>query len=308
MRKVFVLKGIPASGKSFFAKELMAKEKGWKRINFDDLRATIDGGVYSPDNEKIILKTRDVIIQESLKRQMDVIVDNAHIKDKGKHFNNICALVESLGIDCQVIEKHFYIDVEDAIGRDAKRPSPVGEKLIRTFWKEAGGKQFKHYKPKVEIFAAKNSTYNKNKIKMDSSLPKALICDLDGTLALIGDRNVYDASECDVKDELNIPVAETIKLYHQAGYKIIFCSGRIDKYREPTVKFIEKYLPGMDYMLFMRHSSDKRKDSIVKNEIFQQEINGKYAVLLVLDDRDSVVELWRKQIGLPTFQVNYGNF
>jgi len=305
-----VLMGIPGAGKSYFSRELMAKEPGcWKRINFDDLRSAIDNGVYSPENEKIIIKTRDLIIQESLKNQFNVIVDNTHIKDKGRHFEHICSLVESLGINTQVIEKPFYIDVNDAIERDAKRPSPVGEKVIRTFWHEAGGKGFQHYHPKVETFLASDKSALAKKAKLDPKLPNAILVDLDGTLALIGDRNVYDAGDCDTVDHINVPVAETVKLYHKAGYKIIFCSGRIDKYREPTVRFIEKHLPDMEYMLFMRNSSDKRKDCLVKDEIFQREINGKYNVGLILDDRDSVIELWRKKLGFGcVFQVNYGNF
>lgn len=40
MPKLLVLKGLPASGKSTYAKELV--NKGWKRVNKDDLRAMID--------------------------------------------------------------------------------------------------------------------------------------------------------------------------------------------------------------------------------------------------------------------------
>lgn len=301
------MKGIPACGKSTKAKELMAKGK-WKRVNFDELRASIDGGVYSPENEKIILKVRDMLIQEALKNQYDVIIDNTHIKDKGRHFDHICSLVEVLGIDAQVSEMPLYIDVDEAIARDAKRPAPVGEMVIRTFWKESGGKGFKLYKPRVETFRAADRALIDRKAKRNPKLQPAVICDLDGTLAIIGDRNVYDASRCDEVDILNEAVAEALRLYYKAGYKIIFCSGRISKYRDATVRFINKYLPDIEYTLFMRNDGDKRKDSIVKEEIFQKEINGKYNVVVVLDDRDQVVELWRKQLGLDCWQVNYGNF
>lgn len=308
MNKVYLMVGIPACGKSTFAKELMAKEPGrWKRINFDELRSSIDNGIYSPENEKIIIKTRDLLIQEALKNQFNVIVDNTHIKDKGRHFTHICSLVESLGINAQVIEKPIYCEVDEALERDAKRQAPVGEKVIRTFWKEAGGRQFRFYKAKVETFLAADRPDSEKKLKFNPKLPNAIIVDLDGTLAIIGDRDVYDAEKCDELDLINVPVAETVNLYYKAGYKIIFCSGRIDKYREPTIRFIEKYLPDMEYVLFMRHSGDKRKDSIVKNEIFQKEINGKCNILFCLDDRQQVVDFYRL-IGLTVFQVAPGNF
>jgi hypothetical protein len=57
----------------------------------------------------------------------------------------------------------------------------------------------------------------------------------------------------------------------------------------------------------MRKTDDFRKDSIIKEEIYQNEIEGKYNVLCVLDDRNQVVEFWRAK-GLVCFQVAPGDF
>jgi hypothetical protein len=59
--------------------------------------------------------------------------------------------------------------------------------------------------------------------------------------------------------------------------------------------------------LLMRAEYDMRKDSIVKEEIYRQEILGRYNVWMVLDDRDQVVEMWRL-LGLRTLQVAPGAF
>jgi hypothetical protein len=48
--------------------------------------------------------------------------------------------------------------------------------------------------------------------------------------------------------------------------------------------------------------------AVIKREIFDREIAGKYAVEFVLDDRNQVAEMWRKELKLNCFQVNYGNF
>ena len=56
---------------------------------------------------------------------------------------------------------------------------------------------------------------------------RAIIVDLDGTLANIGDRNVYDAAKCDERDTINLPVAETVKLYYNAGYNTVVKEGGI---------------------------------------------------------------------------------
>lgn len=70
MQKVFVLVGIPASGKSTWAKKMLADEPDkWKRVNRDDLRTCIDNSVWSSQNEKMIVKVQNYIILEALKNE-----------------------------------------------------------------------------------------------------------------------------------------------------------------------------------------------------------------------------------------------
>ncbi len=59
--------------------------------------------------------------------------------------------------------------------------------------------------------------------------------------------------------------------------------------------------------LHMRKTGDRRKDAIVKGELFDANVRGRYNVLLVLDDRDQVVKYWRS-LGLNCWQVNEGAF
>jgi hypothetical protein len=129
---------------------------------------------------------------------------------------------------------------------------------------------------------------------------------LDGTLALTVNRNPYDASRSD-EDELNEPVANVLKTFAEKGYHILLVSGREETSREPTVRFLEKFaIP--HHRLWMRKAKDFRKDRLVKKEIFDMEIAANYFVEFILDDRDQVVEMWRKELKLTCFQVNYGNF
>lgn len=58
----------------------------------------------------------------------------------------------------------------------------------------------------------------------------------------------------------------------------------------------------------MRAAGDYRKDAVIKKEMFDTQIEGKYFVEFVLDDRNQVVDLWRKDLNLPCFQVYYGDF
>ena len=57
----------------------------------------------------------------------------------------------------------------------------------------------------------------------------------------------------------------------------------------------------------MRRTYDRRKDCVIKMEIFEQYINNIYFVEFCIDDRTQVVELWRS-LGLTCLQVADGNF
>jgi predicted kinase len=311
MQKIEVLVSIPAAGKSTYCRELMKREPGvWKRLNNDDLRSAIDLGVYSQENEKIIRNTRKYLLKEFLLHGYSVLIDNLNLGSR--NWEEITKIAKEVGRDVQCYEKVFYVELEEALERDSKREGKacVGKTVIEKWWKESGKTQLKHRHPRVEIFAKRNYTLDApfTPAAQDKSLCPAIISDLDGTLALFaGKRSPYDAKDCDLIDDPNPQVIDTIKLYYNDGNQIIFCSGREDKYEPETRRFIEKHLPGMTYHLFMRKSNDMRKDSIIKEEIYRNNIEGKYFVKLVLDDRNQVVELWRS-LGLVCFQVAPGNF
>lgn len=327
MVKIILTVGAPACGKSTWAKAEVAKDpSNWVRINNDDLRSMMNGSVWSADYEKMITDARNYLIRDALKRGKNIIIDN--VNANRRHFDDICKIAKSINVDAQVIEKAFYEELEVLLERDAKREgkAQVGEVVVKKWFKELGGKQHKHYKARVEIFQERRGNINQT---VDApahvpGVPEAVLCDLDGTLALIHGRSPYDASNCDIKDLPNVPVIETILAHYRAGRKIIFCSGREDKYRPETIRFIEKHclvdnsndpkdrdwvpiIKPIDYQLFMRKTDDFRKDAIIKEEIYQNEIEGKYNVLFILDDRNSVCDFWRSK-GLVCFQVAPGDF
>ena len=147
-----------------------------------------------------------------------------------------------------------------------------------------------------------------------SNLPEGIICDLDGTISLFTPemRNPYDASRCEF-DILNRPLAEIIMALYKLGKKLIFVSGREDKYKEQTEKFLHKHLDElkddgsitpMQYDLYMRQTGDSRKDFLIKKEIYMQLIKDKYNIICVFDDRVSVCKMWRHELGLMVFQLN----
>ena len=59
--------------------------------------------------------------------------------------------------------------------------------------------------------------------------------------------------------------------------------------------------------ILMRKQGDFRPDEEVKLEIYYNEIEPRYNVIAVFDDRDKVVKMWREN-GLMCCQVYYGDF
>lgn len=301
--------GAPASGKSSWAKAEVAKDpNNYCRINNDDIRAMLNGSVYSAEYEKMITDVRNYLISDAIKRNKHVIVDN--VNANRRHFETVCRLAKESNRDVKVFEKVFYEELSVLLERDAKREgkSQVGEVVVKKWFKELGGTQHKHYKPRVEVFVKRTHPADApfDAAVQNKDAPKAIISDLDGTLSLLNGRNPYDATNC-FEDLPNIPVVETVKLFHSNGYKVVFCSGREDKYEDATRQFIGKYLPNVEYDLFMRKTSDMRRDSVIKEEIYEGKIKDKFNVLFVLDDRMQVVSLWR-ELGLTCFQVAPGDF
>ena len=277
MKKVIITKGLQGCGKTTWAKQVQSDFPGhYKRVNKDDLRTLLDNGVWSKGNEKFVLKLRDNIILQGLQDGKHIIVDDTNLNPT--HEKHIGELVKGLA---EVEIKDFTdIDVETCIKNDAKREKPVGEKVIRRTYKQW------LYKEPVKPDYVFNA-------------PDAIICDMDGTLSLFGDKNPYERDF--ENDELNLVVAQIIK-----GNNVLLVSGRKEKYKEQTLQFLNKY--GVKFIdIFMRKDDDDRKDSIVKKEIYDNEIASKYNILFVLDDRNQVVKLWRS-LGLTCLQVADGNF
>ena len=282
------MRGLPGSGKSTYAKQLVAESpNAYKRINRDDLRAMFDNGYHSKGNEKFVKQVRDVLIIKALEEGKHVIVDDTNLSATNE--TRIKQLVHQFNKehnDTVVVEvMEINTPLEECITRDALRAQPVGAQRIREMHR-----QF----------------YASVPAEQDETLPKAIICDLDGTLALMNGRNPFDAAKCE-EDLLNKPVANVLKNYRALGYTIVLFSGRKDEHKTQTINWLAAHNINFD-LLEMRQTADNRKDSLVKRDMFEAHIQGKYYVEFVLDDRNQVVDLWRNDLGLSCWQVGYGDF
>ena len=291
MSKVVVCRGVAGAGKSTWAKQFVADNPDWIRVNKDDIRASIMKGVWDKNKEKnIVVPERDRVIASALRQGLNVIVDDTNLEMF--HIDRIREIAAPFSAEVEI--KYFYVDTEEAIRRDAKRgAASVGEKVIRSM------------AAKIRVIPQLNTPAYEE----DPDLPWCVIVDLDGTISLNGHgRSYYDATTCD-QDLLNTPVHFVLEAVHfrtDHPTEVIFLSGREDTYKEPTERFLAKHWDH-PYRLFMRKGGDMRKDAVIKSELFDAEIRGIYNVRFVMDDRSVCIQLWRS-LGLAAFQVADGEF
>ena len=136
----------------------------------------------------------------------------------------------------------------------------------------------------------------------------AIIVDIDGTIAhRITDRSPYDWHRVG-EDGPDYILIDLLFRYYHSGINIILMSGRDSVCEAETEEWIKTHMWDLnDYLLLMRKEKDKRKDTIVKQELYEEHVKDKYNVMFVLDDRNQVVEMWRS-LGLKCLQVAPGKF
>jgi len=292
-----ILIGIPASGKSTWCTNFLRNNQNWVRVNRDSFRLMLrNETVCEPKIENLITKLSNQTIQSALASKLNVIIDNTNLKEK-----YINQFIDRFKYFADIEYQVFDISLDKALERDKLRNSTVGDDVIKRMYKD-----YKilmdtfHFQPvkKLKHRPDVRPTYQEN-------IPNCTIFDIDGTIAYMDGRMAYDWDKVDTDSPVDI-VIEHIKHHKSLGRKIILLSGRDSVSRKLTEEWLEVYEIEYDE-LYMRPINDYRKDTVVKKELYEKNIKGKYNVMGVYDDRLQVLEMWHKE-GLFTFNVNQGNF
>lgn len=141
----------------------------------------------------------------------------------------------------------------------------------------------------------------------------AIICDIDGTIALNNSGRPWFGEGFEkrvVEDDVNPMVNKVLNALYGDGTvdAVLFVSGRMQVAQDATLRWLSvragwTFSRNSDYMnLFMRKDGDFRPDTEVKREIYDEFIAPRFNVLLALDDRPEIVDLWRS-MDIPTWQV-----
>lgn len=148
-----------------------------------------------------------------------------------------------------------------------------------------------------------------------SNTGQSIIVDLDGTLCDIEHR-VHHVQQSSknwsafhnglVDDKINPWCEKLIRAMADHEYQIILLTGRGEEFRDQTLDWLKRHHIAFEH-LFMRPKADRRSDYVIKREIYETRIRDYYDVLFVVEDRASVVKMWR-EIGLVALQCDWGNF
>jgi hypothetical protein len=136
--------------------------------------------------------------------------------------------------------------------------------------------------------------------------PNVVLVDIDGTVAIRGERGPYEWRRVG-EDSPNYAVIKVVSALQSAGYEIVFLTGRSEECRNDTEIWLSKNV-SVPQKLFMREKLDFRADEIIKKELVTHNFPDTSLILLVIDDRTKVVNMWRQELGLTCLQVGEGNF
>ena len=278
-----IIRGLPASGKSTKAKELL-EVGNTVRINKDLLRKMLHCDKFNHRNEEFTRVAAMNLATTFLNMGVNVIIDDTNLNPK-----TVQTWKELAKLHDAKIEYHdMDTSIKDCIFRDAIRINKVGDSVI-----------------------TKMALQYQNYLKGE----RVVICDLDGTLCDINHRlhfarqNPKDWKSffAGIKDDVvRLDVLTRVANLQDQGCKIMFVSARPENYREPTEIWLEKALNGyrIHEVLIMRESHDKRPDTEVKKDIYEKYLKH-LNIVTVFDDRPSVIRMWREK-GLNVIDVGKG--
>lgn len=138
-RVLVICRGIQGSGKSTWAKQWCHEDPEHRiRFNNDDIRNML-GDYWVPNREKVVTATYNTVLAYGMEKGYNIVVDNMNLNPK------TCAELEKTVKDFnenytydwkyEVEYKDFFIPVDECIRRDAMRPNPIGEKVIKATWR-----------------------------------------------------------------------------------------------------------------------------------------------------------------------------
>lgn len=126
--KLVVLVGLPASGKSTYALDLVRSDPDkYLRINFDSLRECFFGGIWSKEKEALLRDIAIDIALTALVNGKDVILDNTNLTGPQWDMINI---IQFFTENPTEFKSFMDVPLDELIERDSQREKSVGQDVI----------------------------------------------------------------------------------------------------------------------------------------------------------------------------------
>ena len=299
-KKLILTRGIQGSGKSTWARKWVEEDPiNRVRINNDDIRNML-GKYWVTEREPLVSEIKQDIVTNAMSRGYDIVVDNMNLNPKEVKFwqdivkqNNEVNPISKYPYEIEF--KDFFIPLEECIRRDAMRPNPIGEKVIRDTWR-----RYKHFIQTSEV-----EKYVNNLRAWNIGKPTCVVVDMDSTLCFNTTKRPWygeGAAEGMINDVPNGGVCDVI-FELQKSYPIILATGRDTSQEEVTKQWLLDHEINVSEFYF-RKEGDYRKGVEVKREQIEN-IMKNYNILVVFDDCEPIVQMYR-DMGLTVLQPNKG--
>lgn len=311
MTELHIYRGLQGSGKSTIA-AANALADGGRVVGRDKVRALMGvEGVGTNAQEHEVTKVQGELIAGGLKTGQNVHVDDMNLK--AVYVRRLLSIAQKYDAEVKVHDL-TNVSLETCLTRNLRRAENKGlgfvnEEVIRkNHDRFVKGKAYPLPMPTSPIADLRLEV--PEPYVPDTSKPKAVLVDLDGTAALKWHgRGFHDYDSRVLFDKPNYPVIEVVRSLFLVGIDPIFVSGRKGNTEcfAATTSWIKRHVSDVKPLLYMREPWDNRPDWLVKTDIFNTYIRNDWNVVAALDDRDQVVQRYR-QLGLTVFQVADGNF
>jgi predicted kinase len=310
MKQVIFTVGPSASGKTTWAniwvahrnqmKKLGMSTDSWVNINRDDIRAEVfkqkknnasfKWSEWKWKWEDEVTSIQRERIQQAIADGVSVVISDTNLNQKYLH-----KTIEIFTNEGYEVTYRYFTDASynELIARDNQRANGVGYSVIRKQWKDqlnllSDQGAHKFYTP-------------------DLSKPKAILCDIDGTIAKMVDRGPFEWHKVG-SDEPDFMMQFIISSWlSDSTNNVVFLSGRDSVCRNETVEWIKKHFNNVDFTdgsgnckLYMRQADSCIPDEIIKPELFWNHVAPYYNIVSVFDDRPKVVRAWH-DIGLKVW-------
>lgn len=299
MTELICMRGYPGSGKTTAARSMnktVISRDDLRRAMFDDLRPGKDG-------EDAVTLVEEAAVKALLKANRDVVVDAMHVNPR--YLRKWAKLAARMGVDFRVVDVRTSVD--ECVARD---DSPdrwsdgkfVGESVIRKIAKRFPMERW----PDIRMPDLSVDPY----VPLRGEFYSAVIVDIDGTLAHMTGRSPYDYSRVH-EDTVDHVVRDIVNRYSE-DHHVLVVSGRDSSCREETLKWLQNNDVTFDQLLMrpedaVDNHGNKLPDWQVKLDLFNRHIRHEYNVKFVIDDRQQVVDTWRR-LGLKCLQPQEGDF